>query len=97
MNIVDIVPYTRIHVSGPHEENLEHWKKNGAHVTTENGQVAEQADIIFLTVKPHIVAAAIANIYETISTPNRVVNKLFVSVLAGVKIDVLEKVRFFCF
>lgn len=85
--------YSQIYVSGPHEEHLHYWKNNGAYVTVENGKVAEEANIIFLAVKPHILAAAIANVYDTISTPSKVVNKLFISILAGVKLETLEKVN----
>lgn len=84
--------YSNIYVSGPHIEHLELWEKNGANITVENGRVAEEADIIFIAVKPHILPAAFANIYQTISTPDKVVNKLFVSILAGIKLESLEKV-----
>ncbi|KAI4457850.1 pyrroline-5-carboxylate reductase [Holotrichia oblita] len=85
------VRYSQIYVSGPHEDKLELWRQKGANVSTENGKVAEEAEVIFLAVKPHILAAAIANIYDTITVPNKATNKLFVSILAGVKLDALEK------
>lgn len=86
------VRYSQVYVSGPHEDKLLSWKKNGAHISTDNGKIAEEADIIFLAIKPHILAAAVANIYDTINTPNKAANKLYISILAGVKLESLEKV-----
>lgn len=64
----------------------------GANITTDNGKVAEEVDVIFLAIKPHILATAIANIYETVSDCQKVHNKLFVSILAGITIQALENV-----
>lgn len=86
------VRYSQVYVSGPHEDKLLSWKKNGAHISTDNGKIAEEADIIFLAIKPHILAAAVANIYDTINTPNKAANKLYISILAGVKLESLEKI-----
>lgn len=65
----------------------------GVNAVTENGKVAEEADVIFLAIKPHILPAAVADIYKTMNHPNKVINKLFVSILAGITLESLENVR----
>lgn len=85
--------YSQIYVSGPHIENLDNWKKLGANISVDNGRVVEQADVIFLATKPHVLPTAIANIYETISDVLKLHNKLFVSILAGITLEALENVR----
>ncbi|XP_022913220.1 pyrroline-5-carboxylate reductase 3-like [Onthophagus taurus] len=87
-----LAPYSSMYVSGPHEENLKEWKTKGVQITTENGVVVEKSSLIFLAVKPHILPAAIANVYDTISDWELTDNKLFVSVLAGVKLEALESI-----
>lgn len=64
----------------------------GVNAVTENGKVAEEADVIFLAIKPHILPAAVADIYKTMNHPNKVINKLFVSILAGITLESLENV-----
>lgn len=64
----------------------------GANITTDNGKVAEEVDVIFLAIKPHILPTAIANIYDTVSDCQKVHNKLFVSILAGITLSALENV-----
>ncbi|CAG9769552.1 unnamed protein product [Ceutorhynchus assimilis] len=85
-----LVNFQQIYVSGPHIENLTWWSENKAHVSTENGHVVQEADIIFLAMKPHVLPSAIANVYETVPLP--VKSKLFVSVLAGIKLEQLNNV-----
>lgn len=58
----------------------------------DNGEVAKKADVIFLSIKPHILPTAIANIYDTAGDSHLVHNKLFVSILAGVTLEALENV-----
>lgn len=88
-----MVTFTQIFVSGPRTENLNEWKDKGAHIYSENGIVVDQADIIFIAVKPHILPEAIANMYDTLPhVPSK--PKLFVSILAGVPIEQLENVSF---
>jgi len=81
---------SQIYVSGPNIENLTWWQEHKTHVYTENGRVVQEADIIFLAMKPHILPSAIANIHETITAP--VKSKLFVSVLAGIQLHQLKNV-----
>lgn len=70
--------------------SLEYWRKLGVSTTTKNGILASKCDVIFLAVKPHILPTAVANIYETFTTP--VKGKLFVSILAGITLAALENV-----
>lgn len=69
----------------------------GANISIDNGKVAEMADVIFLAIKPHILPTAIANIYETVSDCQKVHNKLFVSILAGITLEALENVKYFIY
>lgn len=82
--------YKQLYISGPQLESLEHFKLLGANVTTNNGAIVEECDVIFLSVKPHILPTAVANIYDTLKRP--VKTKLFVSILAGVTLESLENV-----
>jgi pyrroline-5-carboxylate reductase len=54
------------------------------------GFVVEHSDIVFIAVKPHILDAAVENMKATLS--EAVATKLFVSVLAGTTLQVLEQV-----
>lgn len=56
------------------------------------GFVVEHSDIVFIAVKPHILDSAIENMKATLA--QLVPTKLFVSVLAGTTLEVLEKVGF---
>ncbi|KAF2881080.1 hypothetical protein ILUMI_25082 [Ignelater luminosus] len=85
------VAYSQIYVSGPRLQHLESWKTKGAHITTKNGYILDEADVIFLSVKPHILPEAAANMFET-SQPNKATNKLFISILAGVTLESLENI-----
>ncbi|XP_060525542.1 uncharacterized protein LOC132701536 isoform X1 [Cylas formicarius] len=85
-----LIRYSQVYVSGPNIQNLLYWKEKGAHVYTENGRVVQEADIIFLAFKPHILPTAIAGVYDTLKHP--VKSKLFVSILAGIPMKQLENV-----
>ncbi|KAJ8967124.1 hypothetical protein NQ314_003076 [Rhamnusium bicolor] len=86
-----LIKYSQVYVSGPHIENLISWKEKGANVSTENGRVVVESDVIFLAVKPHILPSAIVNMYDTLpQTPLK--SKLFVSILAGIPMQQLENV-----
>ncbi|CAH1994108.1 unnamed protein product [Acanthoscelides obtectus] len=86
-----LVEYSQIYVSGPNMTNLVTWRDKGAHVYIQNGAIVEECDVIFISVKPHMLADAIANMYDTLKTPNPR-SKLFVSILAGVTIKQLQNV-----
>lgn len=81
--------YSQIYVSSPRLETLEPWKIKGANVTTDNGTVVNEADVIFLAVKPHILPVAVAAMFDS-CTPSKAANKLFISILASVTLEALE-------
>ncbi|PNF31136.1 Pyrroline-5-carboxylate reductase [Cryptotermes secundus] len=80
---------SQLYISAPSDKNLGSWKALGAHTSNKNGFVVEQSDIVFIAVKPQILDSAIENMKATLSQP--VHTKLFVSVLAGTTLEVLEK------
>ncbi|KAF5282971.1 hypothetical protein FQA39_LY04842 [Lamprigera yunnana] len=86
-----LITYSNVYVAALHETTLETWKKLGANVTTVNGSIVDEADIIFLSVKPHILPEAIAQMLQTYN-PTKAANKLFISVIAGVKLESLENI-----
>ncbi|CAH2040558.1 unnamed protein product, partial [Iphiclides podalirius] len=87
----DMFPATKIWVSGPHLANLKHWEEMGVHVTTKNGQVLNNCNIIFLGVKPGMLNDAISDCIKTLPANFVCENVLFVSMLAGITIDHLHK------
>lgn len=60
--------------------------------TTNNIEVAESADIVFLAVKPHILPSVLTEISSAFIYDDNIRHKLFVSVAAGVTISIMEKV-----
>ena len=50
----------------------------------------EHSDIVFIAVKPHILDSAVENMKATLS--QAISTKLFVSVIAGTTLEVLEQV-----
>ncbi|XP_050308555.1 pyrroline-5-carboxylate reductase 3-like [Anthonomus grandis grandis] len=82
--------YSQIYVSSPHIENLGWWIQNGATASIENVKILEKAQIIFLSVKPHILPLAVASMLKTLPA-NFTEPRLFVSILAGVTLDQLSK------
>lgn len=85
-------PASKIWVSGPHLENLLHWKEFGANITNKNGEIYSTCDMIFLGIKPQVLSKAISDCYNTLP-PNMPLKKvLFVSILAGTNIEQLHKV-----
>lgn len=85
---------SKIWVAGPRLENLQHWKDLGANITTKNGEVVDNCDIIFLGVKPGILSNAIAGCSDTLSVQSKSV--LFVSMLVGISIENIHKVSRRC-
>lgn len=80
--------------SGPNLENLCRWVELGVSVTNSNADVVRQSDVIFICVKPNKLKICAEQI-RVDSQPNDLLtfsNKLFVSVLAGIKLETLQKV-----
>lgn len=87
--------YSQIYISAPSETTLAFWKSKGSHAENNNGKIMEECDIIFLAVKPHILATAVSDVYRTLRNPAKAINKLFVSILAGVTLESLENVQYY--
>lgn len=87
-------PAQNIWVSGPHLENLQTLKLLGTNVTTKNGEVLSNCDVVFLGVKPGVLNAAINGCLSSLSENVLSKNLLFVSMLAGVTIEQLQQVSF---
>lgn len=74
-------------VSCPKTDGLDEWTKTGFRTSEDNTHIVEDADIVFLAVKPQIITRALS----TVRSGPRTSNKLFVSILAGVKVETLKK------
>ncbi|XP_017772744.1 PREDICTED: pyrroline-5-carboxylate reductase 3-like, partial [Nicrophorus vespilloides] len=85
-----LIQPNQVNVSSPYIKNLDVWKEMGACVSTDNAEIMEISDVVFLAVKPHILPEAIKNIEKSPHAAN-IKNKLFLSILAGYKISKLEK------
>ena len=76
----------QIIVSGKDALSLENLhKKYGLEITEDNGRVMEAAQVVFLSVKPQILPAVIAEISPMVKE-----NQLFVSIAAGKSIAWIE-------
>ncbi|XP_012534952.1 pyrroline-5-carboxylate reductase 1, mitochondrial [Monomorium pharaonis] len=76
-------------VSSRTERTHEFWKDLKTHPTLKNDEVVSNCDIIFLTVKPHMLDDAL----ETLAVRKELKkcnSKLFISVLAGISLDTLH-------
>ncbi|KAI4457849.1 pyrroline-5-carboxylate reductase [Holotrichia oblita] len=80
----------QVYVSSPYIKNLDVWKQYGVRVSTDNSKVAANTDIIFLAVKPHILPEAVDKLRQS-ENFDKIKNKLFVSILAGFTIKMLEE------
>ncbi|XP_017860796.1 PREDICTED: pyrroline-5-carboxylate reductase 1, mitochondrial [Drosophila arizonae] len=86
-----IVKASQVMVSGPHLENLSRWRDLGAVTTDENYDVMEHTDIIFICVKPHMLAPCAAQLKYKYVPSAKDASKLLVSVLAGTTLNTLEE------
>lgn len=62
------------------------WRDLGSHPTLNNNEVVDNCNIIFLTVKPHMLDDAL----NTVEKKEADKSKLFISVLAGVSLETLH-------
>lgn len=70
--------------------------ENPVNTTLNNADIIINSDIIFLAIKPQSLVVAIDDAKKAAEGRNLMLeNKLFVSVLAGVTLDTLEKVNLF--
>jgi len=88
---IDILNPTNIWVSGRTNKTHSFWNNLGVHTTLKNNEVMSNCDIIFLAVKPHILDDALSSIIE--SQTEKFKNKLFISVLAGISLNILHDVN----
>lgn len=72
------------------KKTLTFWKELGAQTTLKNGEVVEKSDVIFLSVKPHMLDDALDGVVKTLK--EKVNNKLYVSILVGISLDTLIEV-----
>lgn len=87
-----IVKTGQVFVSGPNIENLQRWRDIGVATTDDNNEVLNKSDIIFICVKPHILAPCAEQLRNNHVRTIKDMEKLFVSVLAGVSLKDLEEV-----
>ena len=78
-----------ITVSGPHPEKLGAFASQGAHITSDNVQAAQGADIIFLGVKPQVLTAVLQ---ELADAGIDFINKLVISMAAGYPCSGIKKI-----
>lgn len=78
-------------MSTSQRDSLDYWHKLGANGYNDNGIVVDKSDFVFLAIKPHIFPSAIASALATSTTKSNG-NKLFISIMAGTTLEVLEKV-----
>lgn len=76
----------QLYLYSPHAEKLDKFKEKGCTICSSNSEVAENADYIFLCVKPQILSGVIAEIANA-----ALADKCFVSIAAGVKIDSIKQ------
>lgn len=67
------------------------WQQLGTHPTLNNCEVLNNCDIVFLAIKPHMLDDAINSLNA--NQPMKYKDKLFISVLAGVTLDILYDVK----
>jgi len=87
---IDILNPTNIWVSGRTNRRHSFWNNLGVHYTLKNDEVMSNCDIIFLTVKPYTLDDVLSSIIE--HQTEKFKNKLFISVLAGISLNILHNV-----
>lgn len=65
---------------------LEQLQKQGVHITSDNVEASEQADIIILAIKPYQILAVIDEIRPVLKS-----NQILISLVAGVGLQKLEE------
>lgn len=76
----------QVSASGKDRDSLENLhKKYGIGITENNAEIMEECDVVFLSVKPQVLPAVIAEIAPMVKE-----NQLFVSIAAGKTIEWIE-------
>ena len=84
---------SQILTAAPSDTNLKTWREFKAETTHDNIEVIKKCDVIFLSVKPHIFPKVLENIKNSLGLEMDFVtseSKLFISVMAGIKMDTLS-------
>lgn len=74
-----VVPVRNLFIADPSRDALERFAKQGANITTYNREAVEQADFVFLVVKPWLAEEVLEDIADLLTA-----EKCLVSVVAGV-------------
>lgn len=69
------------------------WQQLGTHPTLNNCEVLDNCDVVFLAIKPHMLDNVIISMAVKQSEKKKYKGKLFISVLAGVTLDILHNVK----
>jgi pyrroline-5-carboxylate reductase len=78
-------PATSIYVSNPSRPKLDLLEeKHGVHTSQDNIEVAQQADVIVLSVKPQLMAEVCAHLRENLGGLE---DKLVITIAAGIRIE----------
>uniref|UniRef100_A0A8W8NI52 pyrroline-5-carboxylate reductase n=1 Tax=Magallana gigas TaxID=29159 RepID=A0A8W8NI52_MAGGI len=80
-----IVKPQKMMASDQSESILDFMKKQGVSTTNCNIELVERCDLVVMAVKPHLVADVLQEISDFFTT-----DKMFVSIAAGVPLEVLE-------
>lgn len=81
---------SQIYVSAPSTKNFEWWKNAGINTTTDNCEVLSMCHTVLLAMKPQFLGAAIQSLQKC-NKPGESLERLFISILAGVTIDQLTE------
>jgi pyrroline-5-carboxylate reductase len=80
-------PPERIVASEPNEQTRSALERDtGIHLTTENAEAAEKANVVFVGVKPGMVLPVLRELAQQLE------NKLVISLAGGVRISSMEKI-----
>ncbi|XP_076057063.1 pyrroline-5-carboxylate reductase 3-like [Oratosquilla oratoria] len=82
-----LVQHKNVTASAPSDRNLCKLRGLGVATTHENSEVIESSDIIFLSVKPHLLEGAVQELKPVKITHN----PLFVSIVSGISLKSLEE------
>lgn len=89
--IAGVIKASNIWVSSRTEKTLSVWENVGVNITFNNYEVVQNSDIIFLAVKPQMLDEAL----KTCKPLHHTTGKLFVSVILGIPLNLLDEVSRF--
>ncbi|MDI9722141.1 pyrroline-5-carboxylate reductase [Acinetobacter junii] len=79
------LPTTRITVSDPVEQIRQILEEKGIQTTTDNVEAIQNADVVVLAVKPHVLATVLQPLKGLLS------DKLVISIIAGAEIQTISE------